>query len=101
MQLPKFGTPDQALSLLQTQWSQFLNPVISLPMLAQNTIKSQVLASGDTTINHGLGRALQGWFVIRKRAAADIYDKQDSNINTNQTLVLNSSAAVTVDLVVF
>ena len=102
MQLPKFGTTDKSFALLQTQWAKFIDPILSLPMVQQNTLKNVVLTSGTTNrINHGLGRELQGWFIIRLRASATVYDTQDSNQTPQYTLQLVTSANVTVDLVVF
>lgn len=110
MQLPKFKTDDRSFALLQTQWAQSINPVLSLPMVNQNTLRnnpSQVgnsgvtLAIGSNTINHLLGRALQGWFIVRQRSAANIYDDQDNNTTPALTLVLVSDAIVSVDIVVF
>jgi|SRR5882672_2881327 len=101
MQLPKFPTIDKSFSLLQTQWAQSLNPIISLPMLQQNTLTRVKLVTGPNKINHLLQRTLQGWFLIRKRSAADVFDEQDANSSPDLTLILNASADVTVDLVVF
>lgn len=101
MALPKFPTTDQPLSLLQTQWAQRLNPVLALPLLAQNTLKNVSLLTGTNNINHMLGRPLQGWFLIRKRADASIYDDQDNNSSPQRTLILVTDADVSVDIVVF
>jgi hypothetical protein len=102
MQLPKFGTSDKSLALLQTQWAQFLNPIISLPMLQQNTLTKVTLTAGVTNnINHMLGRELVGWMITRKRASATIYDTQDSNNAPQNTLQLITDNDVVVDLVVF
>lgn len=101
MQLPKFPTVDRALSLLQTRWAQLINPVISLPMVNQNTLKNVSLKTGTNSVNHLLGRNLQGWFLIRQRASASIYDNQDNNIHPDISLTLVTSADVVVDLVVF
>jgi len=101
MQLPKFGTADKSFALLQTQWAQFLNPIISLQMLQQNTLTKVKLINGTTNINHLLGRPLIGWILTRVRASATIYDTQDANTTPSLTLQLVSNAAVTVDLVVF
>jgi hypothetical protein len=66
------------------------------------TILSNVsLNSGDNTIAHKLSQKLQGWFIVRLRGAATIYDKQDSNPSQDKNLILNSSASVTVDIFVF
>lgn len=99
--LPIFQTSDRVLSQLQTQWSSQLNALLSSPSLNTSILKRVSLASGTTVINHLLGRDLQGWRIVRKRAAADIYDNQDQNQTPDLTLILVSSAAVVVDLEVF
>ena len=78
-----------------------LNQLVGSPLLNNNILTSVSLASGSNTINHKLNRKLQGWMIVRQRASASIYDTQDSNTDPNNTLVLVSSAAVTVDLLVF
>lgn len=101
MSLPIQHTDDQDLMLLQTKWSSAINPVINQPWNSGVILKSVVLATGSNTINHKLGRALQGWVVIRMRSSATVYDTQDSNTMPALTLKLTASANVTVDLLVF
>ena len=101
MALPIYKSEDNSLTLLQTAWATQLNPVLGLPQSSGVILKSISLTAGDNTIDHRLGRDLQGWQLIRIRAAATIYDKQDSNQLKSRTLVLNSSAPVVVDLFVF
>jgi len=98
MALPIINSADMQM---QTLWASQLNPLLTNPALQGNILKSVVLASGDNTINHKLGRKLQGWIIVRQRASASMYDKQDSNARPELTLVLNASAAVTVDIYVF
>jgi hypothetical protein len=101
MALPIYKSEDNSLTLLQTAWATQINPVLSLPQSSGIILKNVSLILGDNTIDHRLGRDLQGWQLIRVRAAATIYDKQDSNQLKSRTLVLNSSAPVVVDLFVF
>lgn len=101
MSLPKFQSDDQSLMLLQTAWAAEIEPVLRNPITQGNLLKSVALAVGDNQINHKLGRKLQGWLITRLRGASTIYDKQDSSQTPALTLTLNSSAAVTVDLLVF
>lgn len=101
MQLPTFNTPDQVLTLVQSRWSSILNPLIARPANNSSILKSIDLKAGTNTINTLLGRKLQGWTIVRQRAAASIYDNQDNNNNPEATLILISSADVTVDLEVF
>lgn len=71
------------------------------PINSGTILTGIALKSGDNTVSHKLSQNLQGWFIVRLRGAATIYDKQDSNKNQSKTLVLNSSADVTVDIFVF
>lgn len=89
------------LELLSTQWSQAIDPVISNPLNNASILKNIVLTTGANVVNHKLGRTLQGWWIIRQRAAASVYDTQDTNQMPQLTLNLNSSANVVVDLAVF
>jgi hypothetical protein len=59
------------------------------------------LAVGLNKISHKLGRKLQGWFIVRQRASATIYDTQDVNKTPDINLYLNSSSIATVDIFVF
>lgn len=101
MALPLFHTDDKSLGLLQTQWASALNPVLACPPVQGLQLDNVVLASGDNTISHRLGRKLQGWIIVRRNSAASVYDKQATNSMPNLTLVLNSSGACTVSLWVY
>lgn len=102
MQLPYFQSAIKELSLLQTKWRSILNPFLSNPGLNSQIIPNVFLENSTTTvINHGLGRVLLGWRLVRVRAAANIYDTQDSNQTPELTLILRSSANVIVNLEVF
>src|SRR5271165_3872674 len=102
--LPKFNqivTQDHDLNQVQFQLVRTLNPVFNTPTLGGTLLTSQVLAVGTNTINHGLNRNLNGWQLVRQRANAQIWDSQDSNKSPASTLILNSTAAVTIDIYVF
>lgn len=101
MALTIFNSDDKDFMLMQTSWASSLNKMLANPATNGILMKSVQLSTGDNTINHKLGRNLQGWVIVRKRANADIYDTQDSNSMPSLTLTLNSSANVTVDLYLF
>lgn len=101
MTLPIYQTQSKDLLLLQTNWSSQINPVLNLPINQGLLLKDISIVSGNNTISHKLGRKLQGWFLVRQRGPALIYDEQDSNLYPDLTLILNSSANVTIDLFVF
>jgi len=89
------------LDLMQNQWASQINPVIDNPLSKPIFLKNVLLTTGTNTINHKLGRPLQGWFTTRVRASVTIYDQQDTNQTPGLTLVLVASAPASVDLGVF
>jgi len=94
-------TTDRNINQLQQNILQALRPIIQNPIANGSVLVGQSLVVGNNTINHGLGRALQGWIVVGISGASTIYDNQATNKNTNLTLILNSSAAVVVNIYVF
>jgi hypothetical protein len=90
------------LAQMQNQWASIINPLLSNPAGNVSLLKSISLVSGSNTVNHLLGRELQGWYITRMRnAAAQIYDVQNTNPTPTLTLILHSSAPVVVDIAVF
>jgi len=87
--------------MADNRWASILNPIVANPANNSIILKNIELSVGTNVINHKLGRNLQGWQIIRKRASADIYDTQDTNQMPNLTLTLVSDAIVTIDLAVF
>lgn len=99
--LPNFQNTDRDFQLLQSSWSSVLNPILQKEILNSLILKNISLVSGNNTINHRLGRTLQGWIIVRQRSSASFYDVQDSNLTPDLTLVLHSSGSVSIDLLVF
>lgn len=87
--------------MMQNTWAQTLDPIISNPTTNPVILKNISLVTGPNAVNHRLGRKLQGWSLSRIRAAATVYDTQDSNPTPQLTLTLTASAPVVVDLVVW
>lgn len=98
MRLPIFQSDSQPMTLLQTQWSQMINPVISLPQNQGVMLKEVELLTGTNIINHRLGRRPQGWMLTDISAAATVYRSFPFN---DLTLTLTSSAAAVVNIYVF
>lgn len=71
------------------------------PIIDGFVLKDVRLISGDNNIAHKLDRTLIGWVIIKKNAAATIYDKQDLVLRKELFLRLNSDINVTVDIWVF
>lgn len=99
--LPIFNTTDKSLSLLQTSWKAILAPFLRNKLLDGQILNNVQLLTGTNVVNHKLGRPLQGWIVVGQNASASIYDAQASNNQSDLTLILVTSASVTVNLYVF
>lgn len=99
--LPQFQNDDATLQLMQNKWAAILNPIISNPVTSNLVLKNISLSTGTNNIPHLLGRPLQGWVIVRKRASADIYDIQDNNQTPNLTLKLVSDGSTSVDILVY
>lgn len=89
------------LNQMQNKWAAIIDPVTTNPANNSLILHNISLVTGTNVVNHKLGRKLQGWKVVRQKAAASLYDTQDSNQMPELTLQLVSSANVTVSLEVF
>lgn len=85
-------------TLLLTTWASQLNPFLANPVNQVSVLENVVLKTGVNVVNHKLGETLQGWFIVDRNAAAEIYRSAPFN---DLTLTLTSSAPVTVNLGVF
>lgn len=102
--LPKFktfNTADIEMNRLQDNIETSVNSVLTAVILDYNIVTNVALVVGDNVVNHLLGRAPIGWFVVRKRGPGNFYDKQDSNPTPTRNYIINSDSAVTVDLYFF
>jgi uncharacterized protein (AIM24 family) len=94
MQLPvKLAFPQMI-----TRWASILNPLIANPLNNASILLNVKLSVGVNVINHLLGEQQQGWFLVDKQGAGDVYRTAPFN---DKTLTLTSTAAITVDIGVF
>lgn len=75
-----------------------MNPIIASPLSSASILKNIVLVNGVSTINHKLGRMMQGWFLTDINSPATIYRSAPFN---STTLTLTSDASVIVSIGVF
>lgn len=114
MALPIFKSDDVPFQMMQDRWAGELNPLLLVPIVSGLALQGIRLVSGSNTVNHTLGRKLQGWFLTRKRqwlssgtpTVFDLTDTQDSNSKPDLTLLLyctegTSSNPALVDLWVY
>jgi hypothetical protein len=81
-----------------TKWKTLIDTLLGNPLNSVQILEGVELASGNTVINHKLGRLQQGWYLLDVNGAATIYRSAALN---SKTLTLNSSAAVTVNIGVY
>ena len=96
----RITTGDDVIEQLQDNAEPLMRVVESSELIHGRAIKG-VAIDGTKTVSHGLERVLEGYFVMRKDAPADVYDAQGDNKTPGKTLDLVSTAVVTVDLWVF
>lgn len=99
--IAKIQTNDRTINQLQQNIIPVVNQINKNPIVTGTILQSQSLKSGSNTINHNLGRTLQGWVPVRVRSQATLWDSQDGNATPQKTLILNTTADVVVDIMVF
>lgn len=87
--------------MAQTQWPQQIDPVLSNPLVNGRLITGQKLINGTTSVNHGLGRNIQGWFIVDLDTGLTHMPYRTASVTPDVTLNLVSNAACTVSLWVF
>lgn len=99
--LQKLQTSNTDLSRVQDNVDTALR-ALGMGVNSGQQLKSVTLVAGTNSVNHGLGRVLQGWFFVRFRGQpGQIFDTQDANPTPDKTLLLTSPAGVIVDIWVF
>jgi hypothetical protein len=101
MKIKRLNTNDRIINQIQDNISDVVDHFGEQDLVYGQRLENVVLVTGSNNVPHKLSRKLLGWFVIRQRGAASIYDLQDSNPNPATFLRLQASAGVTVDLFVF
>lgn len=92
-------TPNELLNRVQDNMSLFADALVKIPLLDGILIKDVVLGTTEVRINHTLGREPQGWIIVKKNAAADIYES--SSTLTDRYLSLTATATVTASIWIF
>jgi len=98
----KVRTDDNIVRQIQDAVEIPLKDISSRSILDGQVLSNIELVTGaDNIIDHKLQRKLVGWIVVRQSANANIWDIQDLNTRPQTSLVLQTSANVTVSLWVF
>lgn len=85
--------------LMQKQWASQLNPLLDNPIIQGFSISNiSLVANVPITLNHYLGRQMQGWFITDINSNAIIWRTKPMN---SQTLTLEANANTVVSLWIF
>lgn len=96
--LPVFHTNNKDLQLMQNSWTKELNPLLNIPQNQGIMLENIELQTGSNTINHLLGRKMQGWYILDQDALASIYRSKPLNATT---LTLTSTGVTTLKIWIF
>lgn len=99
--IARVQTDSREFNQFQSQVISSLIPVLNNPIVNGNLVQDVTVASGSNVIDHGLGRPLIGWIIVRNSASVTFYDTQSTNANPSRNLLLTASGAATISLYVF
>lgn len=98
----KISQSDKQAAKFQDNVEQALVPVLNSPLLGGVLLKGTTLLTGQSNlVEHKLSREPLGWFIVRKRASAIVWDEQDNNTFKKKSIDFRCSADVVVDLYIF
>lgn len=96
--MPKPLSSKQDWPLANPIWANVLNPFLANLLNNVSILKNINLSTGVNVINHGLGRQMNGWFLVDIQAAQTVYRSAPFN---SSTLTLTASGPVTCSIGVF
>ena len=101
-QSPQLNSGDRVLDQVQRYAQDALRKMFAtVPIINGKMLKDIALTGEAKTIQHTLGRAYMGWFVVRQNADAGVWEPFQNNPKPDVNLVLKASLPVTVSLWVF
>jgi hypothetical protein len=89
---------------VQNNIAQAISQILGKDQLDSNIITNFLLLENITNhVPHGLGRKLQGFYIIRNHGGYShlVRDLQDLNLSPNLTLDLTTEIQITVDILCF
>ena len=92
---------NQEITRLQTHIKTVLNPLLELPISDGVMIENLDIGTGDTVVNHKLGRNCEGFLVVRLKSNATIYESSTVNATPENTIILKASGAATANIYFF
>lgn len=97
--LTRLHTSDPELNQVQDNLVRRVNPALAAVILDGRLVTGVSVGVTATNVNHGLGRAYQGWVVVNNNTDCRVWSP--STGDASKVIVLQSSAATTLSLWVF
>lgn len=98
----KLSSDDKVVSKLQENVNNVLTPIIRSPIVDGVLVEECCLKpNAINEIEHKLDRKPLGFFIVRQRKDARIWDLQDSNPEPTKSFSLATSHEVVVDIWIF
>lgn len=98
----KIYTGDPLQQRLQDNIAKSFSVIEKLPQLDSVIVKDVVLSAAiDNAVEHKLGRAIQGWQIIRQNANAVVWESATVNTTPSSFVILRASATCTVSILFF
>lgn len=97
----KVYAADRVTQAIQDNAEQAFRPLLESPFVGCRLIEDvELVATASNRVAHGLGRDIAGWIVVDRDASGSVWRVSPST-SPDRVLLLSSSAAMTVDLIVF
>lgn len=98
----KVKIADLSVSQFQDSVAAFLSQLVLNVILSGRLIENiDILSASVNSINHGLGRAPRGYFIVKSTADTRVWSVAANQSTPLVTLELSASANATISLYVF
>ena len=94
-------TTDEATNRLQKNIHTALRPLLQLPFADGVHKTDQAIGTGDTIVDHGLGRRYVGYIITKQNADTSIFVSTTANSFEDRQIILKAGASVTADIFFF
>jgi len=95
------GDPERFVEQLQDRIEEFTKQLTTQPGLDTRLISNIAVSTTVVLVEHGLGRAFQGWRVVDINANVVVYHDSSSTADITKFLPLKASGNATIKLEVF
>lgn len=89
------------IDTVQANVSQVVNQMNKIGLTDTTIINGVSVSTSDTVVNHNLGRKHNGWWVVGKNAACDVFESSSNNPSPTTSIILRATSSATISLIFF